>query len=110
MIEETKEKGEQLSISELARDGKRITQTIIQMGGYNSISGNYIRIDGNGDSEGNFTAFALKDDNYTFVSKFSGKIFNCKHYLKKVGEFHLPRDHYNRLVSAWLIDFLLFRL
>ena len=30
-------------IGELARDGARITQTIIRMGGYHSISGNYIR-------------------------------------------------------------------
>ena len=32
-----------------------------------SISGNYIRIDSNGDSEGNFTAYALKPHNYTKV-------------------------------------------
>ena len=41
------------------------------------------RIDKNGDSEGNFTAFALKDTNYTFTSKFSGKTFQCGHYLMK---------------------------
>ena len=96
MIEESKQNNESVSIDELARDGKRITQTIIKMGGYHSISGNYIRIDRNGDSEGNFTAFALKDHNYTFVSKFSNKKFTCQHYLNKVGEFHLARDHYNR--------------
>ena len=31
--------------------GRRITQTIIEMGGYQSISGNYIHIDKNGDSQ-----------------------------------------------------------
>ena len=31
--------------------GRRITRTIIDMGGYNSISGNYIHIDKNGDSQ-----------------------------------------------------------
>ena len=43
MIEESKRLNESLSVHELARDGKRITQTIIKMGGYYSISGNYIR-------------------------------------------------------------------
>ena len=51
----------------LARDGQRISKTIIAMGGYESISGNFIRIDSNGDSEGNFTAHALKPYNYTKV-------------------------------------------
>ena len=95
MIEDAKKAIESYSIHDLARNGSKITQTIIKMGGYNSISGNYIRIDRNGDSEGNFTAFALKDYNYTFVSKFSGKKFHCKHYLNKVGEFHLASHHYN---------------
>ncbi len=40
--------------------GRAITDAIIRMGGYDSISGNYVRIDENGDSEGNFTAFALR--------------------------------------------------
>jgi len=96
MINESRRLNETISIHELARDGARLTQTIIEMGGYNSISGNYIRIDKNGDSEGNFTAFALKEFNYTFVSKFTGKTFQCQHYLTKVGEFHLAKDHYNR--------------
>ena len=34
-----------------------------------SLKNEICRIDKNGDSEGNFTAFALKDYNYTFVSK-----------------------------------------
>ncbi len=57
------------------------------MGGYESISGNYIRIDSNGDSEGNFTAFALKEHKYEFVSRISGEIkFSCDFYPVKVGE------------------------
>ena len=58
-------------VSELARDGERITRTIIAMGGYQSISGNYIRIDSSGDSEGNFTAYALKPHNYTKVREMT---------------------------------------
>jgi guanylate cyclase len=69
--------------------GREITKAIIRMGGYQSISGNFIRIDQNGDSEGNFTAFALKEYNYTFVSRITGEIkFKCKYYPVKVGEFH----------------------
>merc|ERR1719150_276008 len=83
-------------VSELARDGERITRTIIAMGGYQSISGNYIRIDSSGDSEGNFTAYALKPHNYTKVSKITGQTFTCSHYLMPVGEFHWDKDHFNR--------------
>ena len=81
-------------ISELARDGTRITQTIIAMGGYKSISGHYIRIDSKGDSVGSFTAFALKPYNYRKMSKFTNANFTCGHYLLSVGEFHW--DNYKR--------------
>ena len=43
MIEDAKAGKEDVSVSELARNGSKITQTIIKMGGYHSISGNYIR-------------------------------------------------------------------
>jgi hypothetical protein len=43
MIEEARQSGEEFSIAELARNGSLITETIIRMGGYQSISGNYIR-------------------------------------------------------------------
>ena len=67
IIKEARSLGENATLGELARDGQRITKTIIAMGGYESISGNFIRIDSNGDSEGNFTAYALKPYNYTKV-------------------------------------------
>ena len=76
-------------VNRISRDGRAITGRIIRMGGYQSISGNYIRIDRNGDSEGNFTAFALKEHNYTYVSRITGsKKFSCGHYPVKVGEFY----------------------
>ncbi|TRY81202.1 hypothetical protein TCAL_09005 [Tigriopus californicus] len=76
-------------INQLSRDGRRITRAIINRGRYQSISGNYIRINHNGDSEGNFTAFALKEHNYTFVSRITNKTkFSCGYYPVKVGEFH----------------------
>ncbi len=65
--------------------GQKITQTIIRMEGYKSISGNYIRIDSSGDSEGNFTAFAVKPHNYTFTSRITKKVkFSCGYYPIKV--------------------------
>ena len=95
-----KDESDRKTISELARDGTRITQTIIAMGGYESISGNYIRIDSSGDSEGNFTAYALKPYNYSKMSKFPPYAnFTCGHYLLPVGEFHWDKDHYNRSSS-----------
>ena len=94
--EEAQISGSTATIGELARNGTRITNTIIDMGGYDSISGNYIRIDSSGDSEGNFTAYALKPHNYTKISKFTGQTFTCGHYLMPVGEFHWHEDHFNR--------------
>ena len=67
IVKEARSLGENTTLGALARDGQRITKTIIAMGGYESISGNFIRIDSNGDSEGNFTAYALKPYNYTKV-------------------------------------------
>ena len=66
-----------VDISQLARDGKAITNKIISMGSYKSISGNYIKIDNNGDSEGNFTAFALKPHNYSYISRIAKIKFTC---------------------------------
>ena len=70
------------------------------MGGYESISGNYIRIDSSGDSEGNFTAYALKPYNYSKMSKFPPYAnFTCGHYLLPVGDFHWNQDHHNRYLN-----------
>ena len=48
--------------------GRRITQTIIDMGGYQSISGNYIHIDTNGDSQV-IKNFALCNKSSDFFTK-----------------------------------------
>ena len=96
LIHMQKAEGREVDVAALARDGEAITDAIIGMAGYESISGNFIRIDENGDSEGNFTAFALKEHNYTFVSRISGKTkFSCTHYPIKVGEFHSERTLQN---------------
>ena len=57
------------------------------MGGYQSISGNYIRIDNSGDSEGNFTAYAINEHNYIQYLTISKRNFSCSHYLVEVGQF-----------------------
>ena len=88
-----------VNIAELARNGTRITNEIINMRGFQSISGSYIRIDANGDSEGNFTAFALKSHDYTLQSLFTGQKFHCDNYLMPVGEFHIGHDHFNMSVA-----------
>ena len=84
MIKRRENNGELIDIGQLARDGRGITETIIKMGGYKSISGNYIKIDSNGYSEGNFTAFALKPHNYTYISRSSQIKFSCGYYPDKV--------------------------
>ena len=95
VIKESRKSKEGRSISALARNGSRITQTIITMGGYQSISGNYIKIDSNGDSEGNFTAFALNAHNYTLESNFCGRRFTCNNYMMPVGEFQIVQGQFN---------------
>ena len=89
MIREKRETADPKVIDDLARNGKEITNTIIKMEGYQSVSGSYIHIDKYGDSQGNFTAFALKPYNYTVVSRITNRTtFSCQHYLVKVGEFY----------------------
>ena len=77
--------GEIIDISKIARDGREITNNIIKMGGYKSISGNYIHIDATGNSEGNYTAFSVKRKNYTTINKISGFNFTCGYYPVEVG-------------------------
>lgn len=101
MIEDHRALGDKIDssmISSLARNGTKITDTIIAMGGYQSISGNYIRINKDGDSEGNFTVFSLQKTNYTYTSRISRKMLYCDRYLKKVGDFHM--NHTNHGLSS----------
>lgn len=92
LINDRQSKGELVDAGQLARDGRAITNTIINMGQYKSISGNYIKIDANGDSEGNFTAFALKPHNYSYTSRIAKIKFSCSVYPDAVGEFHSGKE------------------
>ena len=92
MIREKLSNDEIVDVAQLARNGSGITETIIKMGRYESISGSFIKIDKNGDSEGNFTAYALKNLKY----QYKNGQFTCNRYPVQVGEFRnkiysLPR-------------------
>ena len=78
IIRDCMTKNEICDIGKLARNGKLITQTIIKMGKYESISGSVVKINKNGDSEGNFTAYALKPHDYLYDKP--GSHFTCGRY------------------------------
>ena len=51
------------------------------------ILGNIMKIDENGDSEGNFTVLAIQPSNFTHSTR--GRVqYICDYYLKEVGKFH----------------------
>ncbi|XP_055620128.1 receptor-type guanylate cyclase Gyc76C-like isoform X2 [Toxorhynchites rutilus septentrionalis] len=70
-------------IQEVASNGTRIIETIIQNRTYKSIAGAMIRIDEFGDSEGNFSVLALKNDPYTEGN------FSCDYQMKPVAHFQM---------------------
>ncbi|XP_058464642.1 receptor-type guanylate cyclase Gyc76C-like isoform X1 [Malaya genurostris] len=70
-------------IQEVASNGTRIIETIIQNRTYRSIAGAMIRIDEFGDSEGNFSVLALKMDPYTEGN------FSCDYQMKPVAHFQM---------------------
>nr|XP_018907598.1 PREDICTED: receptor-type guanylate cyclase Gyc76C-like isoform X1 [Bemisia tabaci] len=69
-------------IKKVASNGTRIIETIITKEHYQSITGATIRLDKNGDSEGNFSVLALKPH------RFSEKNFSCGHFMVPVGQFY----------------------
>ncbi|XP_015514449.1 receptor-type guanylate cyclase Gyc76C [Neodiprion pinetum] len=70
-----------LSVEEIASNGTRIIETIIKRHTYDSISGATIKLDENGDSEGNFSVLALQKLPMT-RDKFS-----CDYQMIPVGQF-----------------------
>lgn len=75
-------------IRSVSLDGARIIETIIQNRTYKSVTGATIKIDKNGDSEGNFSVLALKEFNYTLPDKISA----CTLYMVPVAYFHQGDD------------------
>ncbi|KAK2710816.1 receptor-type guanylate cyclase Gyc76C-like [Artemia franciscana] len=68
---------------QLAKNGTLITNQIIQLGKYQSVTDVEIVIDKNGDSEGNYTVLAYQPRSY--VSK--NEKFRCNFILDRVGFF-----------------------
>ncbi|XP_017772272.1 PREDICTED: receptor-type guanylate cyclase Gyc76C-like isoform X2 [Nicrophorus vespilloides] len=70
-------------IAEIAGNGTRIVETIISLGTYKSITGATMRLDKNGDSEGNFSVLALtRHPSNTVI-----KNFTCAYQMRPVGQF-----------------------
>ncbi|XP_055706306.1 receptor-type guanylate cyclase Gyc76C-like isoform X2 [Phlebotomus papatasi] len=73
-------------IHEIASNGTKIIETIINNKTYKSITGATIKIDGNGDSEGNFSVLALKP--FHFVEEN----FSCDYHMMPVAYFQQGED------------------
>ncbi|XP_057366529.1 receptor-type guanylate cyclase Gyc76C-like [Daphnia carinata] len=80
---------EPAKIVEAAKNGTRLFQHI-RGRKYNSVTGASIRIDDNGDSEGNYTVLAVKFSNVSraiAVSKMVPSTFYCHYEMVPVGRF-----------------------
>ncbi|XP_058808902.1 receptor-type guanylate cyclase Gyc76C-like isoform X2 [Phymastichus coffea] len=71
----------ELDVQEIASNGTLIIETIIRNHTYQSISGATIKLDKNGDSEGNFSVLALKKE------PLQNQNFSCNFQMKPVGQF-----------------------
>lgn len=71
-------------IRNVSSDGISIIETIIQNRTYKSVTGATVKIDENGDSEGNFSVVALKQVSYTLQNKSAA----CDYYMVPVAYFH----------------------
>uniref|UniRef100_A0A182J455 Guanylate cyclase n=1 Tax=Anopheles atroparvus TaxID=41427 RepID=A0A182J455_ANOAO len=70
-------------IRDVASNGTKIIQTIINNRTYHSIAGATIKIDDYGDSEGNFSVLALKREDYKEDN------FSCEYQLRPVAHFQM---------------------
>ncbi|KAF5306158.1 hypothetical protein FQR65_LT07434 [Abscondita terminalis] len=72
-------------VDEVASNGTKIIETIIGLGMYTSITGATMRLDENGDSEGNFSVLALKPNDMPDIKV--AKNFTCLYQMVPVGQF-----------------------
>ncbi|CAH1099339.1 unnamed protein product [Psylliodes chrysocephalus] len=81
-------------IREIASDGTKIIETIIQINGtYKSITGAMMKLDKNGDSEGNYSVIAYsvpKDKNVR-------DNFTCDYQMRPVGQFYQSSEPNNTI-------------
>lgn len=74
-------------IEEVASNGTKIIETIINRGSYKSITGTTIKLDRNGDSEGNFSVYSFTRN----LQKENSS--ECGYHLRFVGQFqHQPNS------------------
>ncbi|KAK0174681.1 hypothetical protein PV327_010421 [Microctonus hyperodae] len=69
------------TFEEIVKNGTQIIEKIIRMHTYQSVSGQIIKLDKYGDSEGNFSVLALKKDHFQMNN------FSCDYQMKPVGQF-----------------------
>ncbi|KAG8041150.1 hypothetical protein G9C98_002138 [Cotesia typhae] len=76
-------------IDEIVSNGTLIIQTIIRRHTYQSVSGQTIKLDYQGDSEGNFSVLALKKEHFHFIDALNSLPvnFTCDYQMKPVGLF-----------------------
>lgn len=71
----------EIDVQDIASNGTLIIETIIRNHTYQSISGATIKLDKNGDSEGNFSVLALKKE------PLQNQNWSCNFQMKPVGQF-----------------------
>ncbi|XP_046680074.1 receptor-type guanylate cyclase Gyc76C-like isoform X1 [Homalodisca vitripennis] len=72
-------------IQSVASNGTRIIETIIKNRTYTSVTGATIKLDSNGDSEGNFSVVAVMKKDFSL--QFGDHNFTCDYYMVPVGQF-----------------------
>ncbi|KAL1497774.1 hypothetical protein ABEB36_008675 [Hypothenemus hampei] len=78
-------------IREIATNGTKIIETIIKINQtYRSITGAVIKLDKNGDSEGNFSVLAYKETDLLYLG--GGNNFSCSFYMAPVGQFYQSEE------------------
>ncbi|XP_073983088.1 receptor-type guanylate cyclase Gyc76C-like isoform X2 [Rhodnius prolixus] len=89
-------------IKEVVKNGTKIIETIVRTKTYKSVTGFKIKLDTNGDSEGNFSVLAYKPHNITEDN------FTCSHHLVPIGQFQQGYNDqhggYPELKVKWTID------
>jgi len=77
-------------IIEAAKNGRELFENIIAQRKYTSVTGAEIRLDDNGDSEGNYTVLAAKLSNFSkpiLNKKTTNTTFSCSFQMEPVGHF-----------------------
>ncbi|XP_049824227.1 receptor-type guanylate cyclase Gyc76C-like isoform X2 [Aethina tumida] len=75
-------------IDKVANNGTKIIETIININKtYQSVIGTTMKLDRNGDSEGNFSVLAFTNEEIHTQTRVAHNTFSCSFQLKPVGQF-----------------------